>query len=140
MEEALKSRILLVEDDADTGFALSMLFEMEGFEVELASDGEEGYERAFAFHPDLIVTDISMPGISGLDLIRLIKSNKRLRNIPVVAMSAVERKQLNRARELGAIAVCQKPVEFDQLFALIVSVISTRRNRNRKHASQNNHC
>jgi CheY-like chemotaxis protein len=138
MAKKFKNRILVVEDDADTRFALSLLFEMEGFEVDLAGDGEEAYLSAINHQPDVIVTDINMPGVSGLDLIDKIKQDERLRHIPIVAMSAVERKQLSLAQELGAVAVYQKPVEYDQLFAVIAKVVSSRRNRVRKPTPQNN--
>ncbi|HET9532305.1 MAG TPA: response regulator [Blastocatellia bacterium] len=134
MEEKRKNRILVVEDDPDTRFALSLLFEMEGFDIDLACDGEEAYSKAMEEQPDLIVTDINMPGVSGLDLIDHIKNDERLKHIPIVAMSAVERKQLKRAQELGAIAVYQKPVEYDKLFKFIASVMSSRRNRTRKQS------
>src|SRR5688500_4959041 len=113
MGSGAKNRILLVEDDADTRYALSLLFEMEGFEVLSAVDGEEAYSKAVTEEPDLIVTDINMPNVSGLDLIKLIRENGKLEGVPIVAMSAVEKQQLNRAKELGAIAVYQKPIEFD---------------------------
>src|SRR5215216_8148433 len=97
-----KNKILLVEDDADTRFALAMLFELEGFEVINATDGEEAYLRAVIEHPDLIVTDINMPKVNGLDLIKLVREDVRIGGVPIVAMSAVEKQQLNRAIELGA--------------------------------------
>lgn len=139
MVENPKNRILVVEDDADTRFALALLFEMEGFEVDVAGDGEEAYSSAINHQPDVIVTDINMPRVSGIDLINKVKHDERLRHIPIVAMSAVERAQLSRAQELGAVAVYQKPVEYDQLFTVIARVMSSRRNRVRKPASQNNH-
>jgi CheY-like chemotaxis protein len=139
MVEKPKNRILVVEDDADTRFALALLFEMEGFEVDVAGDGEEAYSSAITHQPDVIVTDINMPRVSGLDLINKVKHDERLTHIPIVAMSAVERAQLSRAQELGAVAVYQKPVEYDQLFAVIARVISSRRNRARKPVAQNNH-
>src|SRR5215468_4124315 len=105
-----KNRILLVEDDQDTRFALGMLFELEGFEVVTATDGQEAYLKATSEQPDLIVTDINMPNVSGLDLIRLIKGNNKLAGVPIIAMSAVDRQYLGRAIEFGAAAVCQKPI------------------------------
>jgi CheY-like chemotaxis protein len=128
-----KNKILLVEDDADTRAALAMLFELEGFEVVNAADGEEAYLRAVTEHPDLIVTDINMPRVSGLDLIRLVREDGRIASVPIVAMSAVEKQQLNRAIELGAVAACQKPIEFDQFISLIAKVVSARRIRSRGH-------
>ena len=138
MSEKQKNRILLVEDDQDTRYALSLLFEMEGFEIDQASDGKEAYAKAARLRPDLIITDINMPNLSGLDLIELIKENSGLRQIPIVAVSAVDSKQLNQARELGAIAVYQKPIEYDSLIAFIARMLS-RRNCARKRAIQNNH-
>jgi CheY-like chemotaxis protein len=134
MSQEIKNKILLVEDDADTQVALAMLFELEGFEVITAADGEEAYLRAIAECPDLIITDINMPKIDGLDLIRLIRSDGRIQGIPIVAMSAVEKQYLNRAMELGAIAVAQKPLEFDQFISLVARVVSARHLRNRNHS------
>jgi CheY-like chemotaxis protein len=135
MQAEVKNKILLVEDDADTRFALTMLFELEGFDVVNAADGEEAYLRAVTERPDLIITDINMPKVSGLDLIRLVREDGRIAGVPIVAMSAVEKQQLNRAIELGAVAACQKPIEFDQFISLIAKLVSARRRRNRGHST-----
>ncbi|MFL6213038.1 MAG: response regulator [Blastocatellia bacterium] len=131
MSPEVKNKILLVEDDPDTQTALAMLFEMEGFEVITASDGEEAYLRAVSESPDLIVTDINMPKVNGLDLIRLVRSDGRIEGIPIVAMSAVEKQYLNHAMELGAIAVAQKPIEFDHFISLVARIVSARHRRGR---------
>lgn len=128
-----KNKILLVEDDPDTRFAMAKLFELEGLTVSTASDGQEAYLIAQSEKPDLIVTDLNMPNVSGLDLIRLIKDDGSLAGVPIVAMSAVEKQYLNRAQELGAAAVCQKPIEFDHFISLILQIISSRRTRTRSH-------
>ncbi|HEY9233142.1 MAG TPA: response regulator [Blastocatellia bacterium] len=133
MVHEAKNKILLVEDDSDTQAALTMLFELEGFEVITATDGEEAYLRAVAECPDLIVTDINMPKVNGLDLIRLVRADGRIEGIPIVAMSAVEKQYLNHAKELGAIAVAQKPIEFDHFLSLIASIVTARRLRSRSH-------
>jgi len=128
-----KNRILLVEDDQDTRSAMAMLFEMEGFEVLSARDGREAYLKAQAERPDLIVTDINMPVVSGLDLIRLIRADCNLQGVPIIAMSAVGKQYLNRAKELGAVEVCQKPIEFDTFLSMIAQVVSARRKLSRNH-------
>lgn len=134
MSTEVKNRILLVEDDTDTRYALSMLFELEGFEVIPAADGQEAYLLAASRQPDLIVTDINMPRVNGLELIRLLKRDGQLAGVPVVAMSAVEKQQLNSAMELGAVATYQKPIEFDKFLSLIAKVVTARRMRNRNQA------
>jgi CheY-like chemotaxis protein len=134
MSTEVKNRILLVEDDTDTRYALAMLFELEGFEVIPAADGQEAYLLAASRQPDLIVTDINMPRINGLELIRLIKRDGQLAGVPIVAMSAVEKQQLNRAMELGAVAAYQKPIEFDKFLSLIAKVVTARRMRSRNQS------
>lgn len=135
MSTEVKNRILLVEDDTDTRYALSMLFELEGFEVIPAADGQEAYLLAASRQPDLIVTDINMPRVNGLELIRLIKRDGQLAGVPIVAMSAVEKQQLNCAMELGAVAAYQKPIEFDKFLSLIAKVVTARRMRNRSQSA-----
>ncbi|HXG68215.1 MAG TPA: response regulator [Blastocatellia bacterium] len=124
MGRAKKGKILLVEDDPDTRMVLTLLFEMEGFTVVDAEDGQEGYLKACDEPPDLIITDINMPKISGLDLMKLVQQNAALAEIPVVVLSALERNYLKRAKELGAAATCQKPVEFDQILPLAASLVA----------------
>ncbi len=136
MNAEVKNRILLVEDDPDTRFAMTLLFELEGFEVITATDGQDAYLKAQVQQPDVIITDINMPNVSGLDLIRLIRGDGKLAGIPIVAMSAVEKQYLNRAKELGASAVCQKPIEFDQIIALIAQIFSARHRRNRSQVDR----
>ncbi|MGA9770041.1 MAG: response regulator [Blastocatellia bacterium] len=131
MVQESKNRILLVEDDADTRFALAMLFEMEGFDVTTAGDGEEAYSQAVSERPDLIVTDINMPNVDGLSLIKMISADGRTAGIPIVAVSAIDKQHLNQAKELGAVAVAQKPIEFDQFLSLIAKVATARSKRNR---------
>ena len=136
MANEVKNKILLVEDDADTRSALTMLFELEGFEVVTAGDGEEAYTQAVSERPDLIVTDINMPKMTGLDLIEMVRKDGRIESIPIVAMSAVEKQNLNRAKELGAVAVAQKPIEFDQFLSLIAKVVSARAMRGRNYTQK----
>src|SRR2546423_6730956 len=85
MVHEAKNKILLFEDDSDTQAALTMLFEFEGFEVITATDGEEAYLRAVAECPDLIVTDINMPKVNGLDLIRLVRSEEHTSELQSLA-------------------------------------------------------
>jgi CheY-like chemotaxis protein len=115
-------KILLVEDDGDSSFALSMLLTDEGYDVVRAADVSEAYDDALVNAPDLVVTDIEMPVLTGLDLIRLFKQRPPLSEIPIIAVSALE-KQLRKAAALGAAAVQQKPLEYEQLISTIVRLI-----------------
>jgi CheY-like chemotaxis protein len=124
-----KGTILLVEDDEDACRALMQLFQMEGFEVTSAGDGKEAYRKAAARRPDIIVTDINLPGVSGFELIELIKNDLGLASVPIIAMSAIDHKQLERAIELGAVAAYPKPIEFEQFLAAIIEFLAKERDR-----------
>jgi two-component system chemotaxis response regulator CheY len=115
-------RILLVEDDGDTSFALSILLGVEGFDVVCADGVSEAYDEALASPPDLVVTDIEMPMLSGLDLIKLFKQHPALEDIPIIAVSAMERNQLREATVLGAATAYQKPLEYERLISTIVTL------------------
>jgi len=66
-------KILLVDDNQSLAFLLQTMLKDEGYEVELASDGGDGYSAYFHFSPDLVITDIQMPVKSGLELIKHIR-------------------------------------------------------------------
>jgi len=84
-----KFKILVVEDDENTRIALAELLRLDGFEVITARDGEDGYQQALLHEPDMIITDLVMPVLDGLELSRLIRrQNGRVRAVPILAMSA----------------------------------------------------
>jgi CheY-like chemotaxis protein len=92
MSDTAGSKILLVEDDADTLEALRVLFEHEGYQVVTAADADSGFEAAQAERPDLIVLDIMMPaGTEGFHLVwRLrLKGDEGARDVPIIVVSAV---------------------------------------------------
>ena len=80
--------ILLVEDEPDILETLEMVLKMEGYEVVTAPNGKIGLERLKEQMPDLIVSDIMMPVLTGLEMLREIRSNPKYKEIPVLLMSA----------------------------------------------------
>lgn len=80
--------VLVVDDEPAIVELLALLFEDEGFDVVRAYDGEQGLRLAKSLHPDLIISDVSMPRLTGLDLVRRLRSNGT-REVPVILMSAV---------------------------------------------------
>jgi two-component system, OmpR family, response regulator MprA len=101
--------VLLVEDDRDLAEVTQAALEHEGFQVAVAYDGQEGLEMADRLHPQVIVTDLVMPVVDGLELIKRLGERPPPRS-PVVAVSAVG-SRLRVARELGAVDVLLKPVD-----------------------------
>ncbi len=82
------STVLVVDDDPVILKLLEVNFEMEGFTVLVARDGEEGIEVARADQPDLIVSDIMMPKVSGLELVTALKGDPSTSEIPIILLSA----------------------------------------------------
>ena len=80
--------ILVVEDDHGFRSTLSEILRFEGFAVITARDGDEGYLLAMAHRPDLIITDLQMPGLDGFGMVRLIRrQNGQIGDVPIIALS-----------------------------------------------------
>jgi len=114
-------KVLVVEDHHDTSFLLCRLLKMEGYEVEHAIDGMVGFSTATSAHPDLIVTDIQMPRMDGIEMIKRIRGSRPISGTPIIVMSAYGKRLINDAIEAGADAFVEKPIDLDNLLATIKS-------------------
>ena len=114
-------KVLVVEDHHDTSFLLCRLLKMEGYEVEHAIDGMVGFSTATSEHPDLIVTDIQMPRMDGIEMIKRIRESRPISKTPIIVMSAYGKRLINDAIEAGADAFVEKPIDLDNLLATIKS-------------------
>jgi CheY-like chemotaxis protein len=84
-----KYKILVVEDDQNIRITLTEIFRMAGYSVITARDGDEGYLQALAHQPDLIVTDLNMPILDGVELAKLIRRERgKISEVPILALSA----------------------------------------------------
>jgi two-component system, chemotaxis family, sensor histidine kinase and response regulator WspE len=114
-------KVLVVEDHHDTSFLLCRLLKMEGYEVEHAIDGMVGYNAAESAPPDLIVTDIQMPRMDGIEMIKRIRESNACRQVPIIVMSAYGQRRINDALEAGADGVVEKPIDLDTFLQTIKS-------------------
>lgn len=104
-------KILVVEDNELNLKLFCDLLRAHGYEVEPVRDGREALERARAFAPDLVVMDIQMPHISGLELIEQMKADAELRATPIMAVTAyAARGDEERIRDAGAEGYVSKPI------------------------------
>jgi CheY-like chemotaxis protein len=101
--------VVLVEDDADLADVTQAALQHDGVDVAVAHDGREGLELIDKLHPRVVVTDLIMPLVDGLELMRHLRDRPAPR-IPVIAVSAVGAR-LRAARDLGAAEVLLKPVD-----------------------------
>ena len=117
---ANKTRILIVDDEADLVSVLRIGLEIEGFEVIAASDGEEGLRKAREDRPELVVLDLMLPKLDGYRVCRALKFDERYRNLPIVILSARSGEQDRRlAFDMGADAFVSKPYDMAALVKLI---------------------
>ena len=104
-------KILIVEDNELNLKLFCDLLRAHGFEVEPVRDAREALERARAFAPDLVVMDIQMPHVSGLELIERLKAEEGLQAVPVLAVTAYAAKgDEERIRDAGAEGYVSKPI------------------------------
>ncbi|MGI9027482.1 MAG: response regulator [Candidatus Saccharimonadales bacterium] len=83
------TKVLLIEDDPLIYRLYKKLFKLEGFELELAKNGQLGLERLSTYTPDIILLDIMMPTMNGLELIAKLKADEETKDIPVVVLTNV---------------------------------------------------
>jgi CheY-like chemotaxis protein len=111
-----KKKILVVDDNDDCRALLSLCISRFGYEVFEAATAREAVERVTAVHPDLIMMDLSLPGMSGEEATTCLKANPTTREIPVLISTAfIAGTQINRALEAGASEVLHKPLDLLRL-------------------------
>jgi two-component system, cell cycle response regulator DivK len=104
-------RVLLVEDNADNRFIYSAMLRHAGYDVILASTGHEGLELGRTRAPHLVLMDLSLPGLDGLEVTRLLKADEATRGMPIVALTAhALPADRVRALEAGCDAYLAKPI------------------------------
>lgn len=111
----LKTTVLIAEDNLDCQQLLHLVLENEGFAVLAASDGEQALHLLKEIKPDVIVTDLMLPIISGGDLIRHVRKTAGLTQIPIVVVSGYSKSYEAEALEVGASVVLSKPIDLDLL-------------------------
>lgn len=120
-------RILVIEDNPDSRDILAKLLRMSGYEVQSAADGESGYSAAIRLVPDLIITDINMPGIDGIELLRRVRLESGLSKTAVLVVTAFGGEAAREAVEAGADAAAAKPFDFDSFIETVQGLIAKRR-------------
>jgi two-component system, OmpR family, alkaline phosphatase synthesis response regulator PhoP len=119
-----KTKILLIEDEEDIASLIKMQGEISGYKVHTEADGLNGFAAVERERPDLIILDIMLPGLNGLDVCRKIRSNPDYNNIPIIIISAKsEELDVVLGLELGADDYVAKPFSLKVLFSRVKAIL-----------------
>ena len=120
--------VLVVDDTVDNLVIISLHLQQSGYRVVTATNGEEAIRVAAITNPDLILMDLSMPGLDGLGATRKIRESHTLRPVPVVAVTAFNTEGFKRAaHDAGIDGYITKPIDFERLNDLIRSLLPVKR-------------
>ncbi len=121
----MAEKILIVEDDRHIVTLVRYVLEREGYQVQVARDGVEGLEVAREFHPDLVVLDLNMPRMDGVEMCRRLKAEQN----PLVIFLTVhtEREAMARGYRAGADDYMVKPFELEDLMIRIKALLERRK-------------
>jgi DNA-binding response OmpR family regulator len=117
-------RVFVVEDEEDISGLIRYNLEKDGYQVGVASSGEEGVTKIKPFKPDLIMLDLMLPGMQGLDVLRHLKGDMATKNIPVIIVSA-KKSETDRVLglEMGADDYIMKPFSVKELASRVKAVL-----------------
>ncbi|HLM56314.1 MAG TPA: response regulator [Pyrinomonadaceae bacterium] len=116
--------ILIVEDYEDTSLAMRLALEDQGYRIVEAADGARAVEMAETIRPDIILMDLNLPGLDGLEATRRIRQHPGLRDTVIVAVTAHQDQDYrSRALAAGCNAFVSKPIDFDFLNDLLTNLL-----------------
>ncbi len=119
------TRILCVDDNDHNLYLLNTLLCRAGFDVVEARTGEEAVTLAMAQRPDLVLMDLTLPGIDGCEATRRIRAAPELGNVPIIALSGhAEEDKGKAAREAGCDGYARKPIQIRGLLTLVNDLLS----------------
>jgi DNA-binding response OmpR family regulator len=115
-----KSRILIADDFEELRTALTLMLKYAGFDVIEVENGRQAIEAAHQEEPDLILMDVTLPVVDGLQATREIRSDEKFERLPIIILSAHDSDEIRRqAAEAGGSEYISKPLEFAELKKLI---------------------
>lgn len=124
LEVGPHTRILIVEDSEDIRSLLEELLSGEGYDLVFATNGEEGLETAKKAHPDIILMDLSLPGMDGWETVYRLRQLDEFKQTPVIALTAhATRKDEERALAAGCTGYVSKPFDMEKLLDYVASFV-----------------
>ena len=117
-------KIMIVDDEEHIGYLVKFQMERSGYEVTWKMDGRSALESIKSGHPDLVILDVMIPGISGLEVLEIMKADATLNGIPVIMLSSLAQEaDLIKAFDLGAADYLTKPFSPGELLVRVKRLI-----------------
>ncbi|CAA9378209.1 MAG: hypothetical protein AVDCRST_MAG47-1932 [uncultured Nocardioidaceae bacterium] len=121
------AKILVAEDDSDLRLLVSLKLESAGHEVVSVEDGSSAAQHCSSIRPDLVILDLMMPGMSGLEVCRYIRASDELRSTPVILLTArAQAADIEAGRAAGVDEYLTKPFSPRELAVRVSSLLSSR--------------
>jgi len=120
----LERKILVVEDHPDSRDLLALYLRMQGYTVYTAEDGREALKLIQLDCPHLIITDLSMPHMDGVEMIKQVRQIPECRTTPIIVMTAYSNDEESAACRAGANQSISKPIEYESLIHQISQLLS----------------
>jgi DNA-binding response OmpR family regulator len=120
----MPAKILVVEDHADARQMLAAILESEGYTAICAEDGLQGFSVARVERPDLILTDIGMPNLNGIEMTKLLREQEEFSNVPILVLTAYHKGVMIEAIKAGATGATSKPVQLESLLRLVKNLLA----------------
>ena len=115
-------RILVVDDAVDNLFLLQTVLDLEGYQVEIADSGKAALAKIELQLPDLLLLDVMMPGMNGIEVVQHIRQNRNLPFIPVILVTGCDRS--SESQELDIEDFIAKPIDFDNLLLRVGTILA----------------
>ena len=134
------AKILVIEDDSLLLGFLKEALKHEKFEVLTAGNGEKGIIKARKYQPDLIISDINMPGLNGYDVLRHLQEDSKTKNIPFIFLTGkIEMDDLREGMSLGADDYLMKPVMISELIKAVKTRLKKHQELTKKYQDEITH-
>jgi phosphate regulon transcriptional regulator PhoB len=120
----MKSKIFVVEDDPDIAELLQFNLDKEGYEVKIEADGEKAYDMILNKVPDLLILDLNLPGLSGIEICKYLRENARTKSLPIMMLTA-RTQEIDKiiGFEIGADDYITKPFSVREVIARINALL-----------------
>lgn len=122
----MREKILVIEDDEEIRELMCMALEQNGYQVAIAADGVRGYDAALFLKPDLIVTEIQMPGADGIHVVRRVRDTAGLETTPILVTTDFGTGTATFSLQLGANGFEPKPINSQSFLSTVRRLLADR--------------